>query len=205
MRQGDEVDLSPVALYLPADWPASLGDIVKGSALIGSAADDDAGYVVVDYAGAVYARTPAPTLADHAHNAWGRHLKTRLNPQRAATIARVTVHADRLREVGTYDPREGEVTLHDDAATMLVAAWLDVSPTSTGPLTETIRDAVSAQCLTVGQHRHECRRRVRLLLAEKPHAIAGLRPHARSMGCEDLLATRPHHTTPTTTPEGPPT
>ena len=112
-----EVDLSPVTLYLPAEWPAGLGHIVKGSALVGSAADDEAGCVVVDYAGAVFPRSPAATLADHAHNAWGRHVKTRLNPRRAATIARVTVHADRLRRVGTYDPREGEVTLHDDAAT----------------------------------------------------------------------------------------
>ena len=191
-----EVDLSPVTLYLPAEWPASLGHIVKGSALVGSAADDEAGCVVVDYAGAVFPRSPAATLADHAHNAWGRHVKTRLNPRRAATIARVTVHADRLRRVGTYDPREGEVTLDDDAATMLIAEWIDIAPSSTGPLTDTVRDAVAAQCLTVGQHRHDCRRRVRALLAEKPHMKDLLRPHARSMGIEDLLDGPARHTTP---------
>ena len=194
-----EVDLSPVTLYLPAEWPASLAHIVKGSALVGSAADDEAGCVVVDYAGAVFPRSPAATLADHAHNAWGRHVKTRLNPQRAATIARVTVPADRLRRVGTYDPREGEVTLDDDAAILLVAEWIDLAPSSTGPLTDALRDAVAAQCLTVGQHRHDCRRRVRALLAEKPHMKDVLRPHARSMGIEDLLDAPAHHTTPTTT------
>ena len=198
MHASDEVDLSPITLYLPAHWPTDLGHIVKGSALVGSAADDEAGCVVVDYAGAVFPRTPAATLADHAHNAWGRHAKTPLNPRRAATIARVTVRADRLRQVGTYDPREGEVTLDDDTATLQVAAWLDITPT--GPLTGPVRNTVAAQCLTVGQHRHECRRRVRVLLAEKPHMTAALRPHARSMGIEDLLDRPPHNATPATTP-----
>ena len=71
-------------------------------------------------------------------------------------------------------------------------------------MTDTVRDAVAAQCLTVGQHRHDCRRRVRALLAEKPHMKDVLRPHARSMGCEDLLDGPAHHTTATTT-EGPST
>ena len=194
-----EVDLTAVTLYLPEDWPADLGHIVKGSALVGSLADDEAGCVVVDYAGAVFERTPPATFADHAHNAWGRHVKTRLNPARAATIARVTVPADRLRRVGAYDPREGEVTLDDDTAVLLVAEWLDLAASPAGPLTATVRDAVAAQCLTVGQHRHECRRRVRVLLAEKPHLKEALRPHARSMGCEDLLGitpTTPRRSTP---------
>ena len=167
-----EVDLAPVTLYLLVDWPASLGHIVKGSALVGSAADDEAGCVVVDYAGAVFPRSPAATLADHAHNAWGRHVKTRLNPGRGATIARVTVEAGRVYAVAVdrRGPRRRRRAMPDGRP---------APPRVPSP-------------------------RSRAARREAVHTRDALRPHARSMGCEDLLDAPAHHTTPTTTPRSTP-
>lgn len=181
----ERIDLTPVAVYVPAGYPGTLGSIEPGSGIVGSA---ERGRVTIDYEGGIY-RDPADrgTLADRCHIAWGRHLISDRFPGRYPTVARASVPVETVVQVGTYDPREGELTFTDADALGLVAQWLGLTEPGASTAEQDLAFTLAAQRLTTTTVRHQQRRELRQAIAARTYPPQLLRQFARQWHCEDLI------------------
>jgi hypothetical protein len=89
-----------------------------------------------------------------------------------------SITPDAIVEIGTYDPRDGEIHLTDTAARDLLAGWLGLDPTD---------QALDQQLATQGSAAHENRRRIRAGLANLGAQTTALELFARQQGHQDLL------------------
>lgn len=142
-------------------WPQATVDNVR-------AADT----VTLDYEGNKYRSLSFATWADRVHHAYGRQA------QRYPTVARTRVPRAVVQIVATYDPREGQITLLDDADPALIARWLGA---------DTL-DPAELQATSVAAHAQ--RREIRAALAAGSHAREQVAWYARRHGHEDLVGGR---------------
>lgn len=181
------IDYTPVTLYVPITGSLSLGNVLPGSALVSDGLAN-ADRLTVDYEGNKYER-PDVRFADLAHLAWGRHLRTERQPNRGATTARSRVPASELLVIGTYDPREGDVTYAEDHAARLAAAhWQGLIPDGEDRDDATLDGLLEPTRRTTGNSHHQSRRELRAHRAQNPGPVLPhVRDWARRMGHEDLL------------------
>jgi hypothetical protein len=105
-----------IVLYVPSGGYSATADIARGSAIVG---EPGAGAEVeVYFEGAIFGQENMRTLADRATHAAGRML------ERYATTAARIVPRDALLAVGTFDFREGRITLTGSDSERAVAVWL---------------------------------------------------------------------------------
>ncbi len=106
-----------IVLYVPSGGFQATADIARGSAIVGELRAG-AAEVEVYFEGAIFGQENMRTLADRATHAAGRML------ERYATTATRIVPRDALLAVGTFDFREGKITLTGSDSERAVAAWL---------------------------------------------------------------------------------
>lgn len=106
-----------IVLYVPSGGFQATADIARGSAIVGEPQPSGA-EVEVYFEGAIFGQENMRTLADRATHAAGRML------ERYATTAKRIVPRDALLAVGTFDFREGKITLTGWDSERAVAAWL---------------------------------------------------------------------------------
>lgn len=126
----------------------------------------------LDYEGNKYRSPSFATWADRVHHAYGRQA------QRYPTIARTSVPRTVVQIVATYDPREGQITLLDDADPVPVARWLGADTLD------------GAELHTTSVAAHAQRREIRAALAAGSHVRAQIAWYARRHGHEDLVGGR---------------
>lgn len=108
--------MDEIVFYIPRGGHPSTADIARGSAIVG---EPRAGAEVeVYFEGATFGQENMRTLADRATHAAGRML------ERYATTATRIVPRDALLAVGTFDFREGKITLTGADSEHTIAAWL---------------------------------------------------------------------------------
>lgn len=106
-----------IDVYLPIDQ-AVHDHIDRGSGIVGSVWDNPSGgRIVIDYEGGRYHQSNIKTFADRVYHAAGRH------SERYPTAARMSVEADSLVKVGTFDARYRRLSLEPNQIDN-VAAWI---------------------------------------------------------------------------------
>jgi hypothetical protein len=106
-----------IVVYVPSGGFQATADIARGSAIVGELRAG-AAEVEVYFEGAIFDQENMRTLANRATHAAGRML------ERYATTATRIVPRDALLAVGTFDFREGKITLTGSDSGRAVAAWL---------------------------------------------------------------------------------
>jgi hypothetical protein len=154
-------------VFVPTDGQDHLG-IVPGSGIVGEPQGD--GLLLIHYEGNIYGSGEMQRYADRVYHAHGRH------QAKAPTIARSLVGAERLVQIGRFDPVEGEVTL-SDGGELALCHWLAV-------------ERIAPDELRSGANHFEQRRTVRGMLSSSDPAVQlrarwFVEHHGRGM--EDLL------------------
>ena len=170
-------EIAPIAVYLPTplDHP-DLVAIDQGSGIAGAVAGADR--VRLYHEGNRVGSVGMSRFADRVHHAAGRLL------HQAPTSAQTWPPADTVVQIGTYDWREGEVHLFDDAAIHeQLAIWLGLEPS------ETASGALAAELETAGSAKHNQRREIRAALAASPDPARRrlFADYAHRYGHDDLI------------------
>jgi hypothetical protein len=126
-----------IVLYIPRGGYPATADIAPGSAIVGEP-QAGAAEIEVYFEGAIFGQENMRTLADRATHAAGRML------ERYATSAARIVPRDALLAVGTFDFREGRITLTGADSERAVAAWLGTPQLDPAELAQGARQAARA-------------------------------------------------------------
>ena len=121
-----------IVLYVPSSGYSATADIARGSAIVGELRSG-AAEVEVYFEGAIFGQENMRTLADRAAHAAGRML------ERYATTATRIVPRDALLAVGTFDFREGQITLTGSDSERAVTVWLGTSQLDPAELAQGVR------------------------------------------------------------------
>lgn len=122
-----------IVLYVPSGGYPATADIARGSAIVG---EPRAGTEVeVYFEGAIFGQENMRTLADRATHAAGRML------ERYATTAARIVPCDALLAVGTFDFRDGRITLTGADSERAVAVWLGMPRLDPAEMAQGVRQA----------------------------------------------------------------
>lgn len=191
-RELDATFYKPAAIMLPADGEARLAaaTLPPGTAIVAAAGQAEPG----DDRQLIYYEQPAgrvgQTFADRALIAHGRAWYDRGGspPRHGSSTHKMAAMPSRaLAVVGTYNPREGEITLTDDPALCdRVAGWLGIDAADMATLLTVELQSTSAKHVI----RRELRRALANPLMRRHPAVGSL---ARRHGHEDLLGERPDH------------
>ncbi len=106
---------TPFLVFVPREGAAA--GIRAGSGIVGDPMPGEE-LVRIYYEGAIYGQSEMARLADRVFYAHGRLVF------RYPTVARMTLPAASLIEVGTFDPPTGTITPVDAHAERALAAWL---------------------------------------------------------------------------------
>jgi hypothetical protein len=121
-------------------------------------------------------------FADRVLYAHGRAWHDRPCGQRPSTHRLLAAPTSEITRLGTYDPREGEITLDPDPALRdQLLAWLGLANASDPAA------ALATELQPSSSVKHESRREIRRALAAGRRFDPVLRSFARRMGHSDLL------------------
>jgi hypothetical protein len=177
-----ELDASfyrPITVVIPDTSASSLRTTIEpasGAVVIAPETD----LALVYYQPASSRAVNVVTFADRVMIAHGRAWSDVLRPGASgqpSTINPIAVDAAALIQIGSYDPREGEITPSSEQARDALAAWLD-TPAHTDQFNEQLRTTTA---------QHDLRRALRTALADPASQRVVMERLAREHGHGDLL------------------
>lgn len=176
----------PIAVLLPTSAGSGLlhATIEPGSGIVAVGAGDGERQLVYYQK---LSQMTGGTYADRVAIAHGRAWSDQLKPGCSGTPSTHQMLAaprKAIQPIGTYDPREGEITLHDEHARVLLTAWLEGAGERDDP------DTLATALLSTSV-KHQTRRDLRRALAVPGPHHPHLARFARKHGHEDLLVPRP--------------